>query len=77
MVADAQPRVTAADVLLPATAVAIRRRVATAVDPRTVAARRTAVVRRTAVARRMVADRTVEAVAADMGGNPALGSFPA
>ena len=63
--ADARPRVTAVvDVPLPATAaaVAIRRRAA---DPRTVA-----VGHRTAVDRR-------QAVAADMGGDTALDSFPA
>jgi hypothetical protein len=66
--ADARPRVTAVvDVPLPATvvavvAVAIRRRAA---DPRTVA-----VGHRTAVDRRQV-------VAADMGGDTALDSFPA
>ena len=63
--ADARPRVTAVvDVPLPATAavVAILRRAA---DPRTVA-----VGRRTAVDRR-------RAVAADMGGDTALDSFPA
>jgi hypothetical protein len=62
--ADARPRVTAVeDVPLPATAVAvaIRRRAA---DPRTVVGRRTAVDRR-------------RAVAADMGGDNALDSFPA
>ena len=72
VVADAQPRVMAvvqvmavADVPLPATAVvavAIRRRAA---DPRTVA-----------VGRRTVVDRH-RAVAADMGGDTALDSFPA
>ena len=71
VVADAQPRVMAvvqvtgaADVLLRAmaAAVAIRRRAA---DPRTVA-----------VGRRTVADRH-RAVAADMGGDTALDSFPA
>jgi hypothetical protein len=52
----------AADVLLPAMAVAIRRRAATVADRRTVAA----------------ADRTAAegTGAADMGGNTAPGSFP-
>jgi len=52
----------AADVLLPAMAVAIRRRAATVADPRTAADLHTA-----------AGDRT----AADMGGNIALDSFPA
>jgi hypothetical protein len=65
-VADGRPRVTAVvDVLHPAiAAVAIRHR---AVEPRTVAVHHTV-----AVGRRMVA-----AVAADMGGNTTLHSFPA
>ena len=64
VVVDARPRVTAVvDVPLPATAAAvdIRRRAA---DPRTVVGRRTAVDHR-------------RAVAADMGGDNALDSFPA
>jgi hypothetical protein len=66
-VADGQlPVMVAADVLLPATAVAIRRR---AVAPRMAVDPPTAVVDR----------RTVAAVAADMGGNGniALDFFPA
>jgi hypothetical protein len=66
--ADARPRVTAvADVLLPAPAVAIRRRAA---GPRTAVDHRRTVVdhRRTVVA---------VAAAADMEGNTALDSFPA
>jgi hypothetical protein len=63
--ADARPRVTAvAGVLLP---VAIRRRAA---DPRTAVADP-----RTAAADRRMAAAVV--AAADMGGNIALGSFPA
>src|ERR1019366_10566984 len=58
----------AADVLRPATAVAIRRRAATAAD------RRMAADPRTAADRRAAADRTG---AADMGGNIALVCFPA
>lgn len=58
---------TAADVLLPATAAAIRRQAATPADSRTAVA----AVDRTAVE---AADRTA---AADMGGNIALGCFPA
>lgn len=83
--ADARPRVTvvaagirprvtavAADVLLPATAVAagIRRR---AEVPRAVAVGR----RRTAVDRRRTAVDRRRVVAADMGGDTALDSFPA
>ena len=63
MAADAQPRVTAADTLLPATAAAIRRLAVTVADPHMAADLRTAV------------DRT----AADMGGDIdiAPGLFPA
>jgi hypothetical protein len=73
--ADTRPRVTAADVLLRTTVVAIRRLAATVeVDPPTMAA-----VDRTAVADRTVAaDRMAEVVAV-MGGDIeiALELFPA
>ena len=57
MAEDAQPRVTAADVRLPATVVAIPRLAVTAAARRMVADRH------------MVADRRTAAVVADMGGN--------
>jgi hypothetical protein len=66
---DARLRVMAADVLLRATVVGIRRRLAAMAveDPRTAAARRMAADPRTAAA----------VVAADMGGRMALDFFPA
>jgi hypothetical protein len=74
VVAGDRPRVTAADVLLRAMAVDIRRRAATVVDRHTVAAVDTVAVADTVAA----GDRhTAVAADMDMGGNTALGFSPA